>query len=403
MNHRVGLSRGVSLTALVVGLSNVAAHAQTFAAGDLVVYRVGDGSAALTSAATAVFLDEYNTGGTLIQSVALPTTTSGSNLAFTATGNAGSEGELNVSTNGQYLALTGYNAALGTTSTGSGPSLAKTDSTTVPRVIGIVGNGTIDTTTSTSSFSTSNIRGAYTTDGSSIYAVGANTGVVYTTKSASGAGTIISTTTTNLRDIVVSNSQIYVSAQSGSTRIAAVGTGTPTTAGQTTTEIPGGPATGASGTAGFNSPYAFFFATLSSASTSPDTLYFADNNAGIIDKFSLVGGSYVASGSITGVSNVEGLTGSVSNGTVNLYATTGSGIYSASDATGYNNSASGAATSIASAGTNTAFRGIAFLPQSIAFGITSSAMPEPGVLPLVAEAGALVLGFGLMRRRRKAA
>jgi phosphocarrier protein HPr len=42
-----------------------------FSDGNLAVYRVGTGAAALTAGATAVFVDEYPPSGTLMQSVAL--------------------------------------------------------------------------------------------------------------------------------------------------------------------------------------------------------------------------------------------------------------------------------------------------------------------------------------------
>src|SRR5262245_35223006 len=57
--------------------------------GDLVIYRVGDGSAALGTTATAVFLDEYTTAGSLVQSIAMPTSGAG---MFSAVGNATTEG-----------------------------------------------------------------------------------------------------------------------------------------------------------------------------------------------------------------------------------------------------------------------------------------------------------------------
>lgn len=387
MNLKANLFWALPLTALV-GMSAVsAAQAQTaFSAGDLVVYRVGDGTAALGSGATAVFLDEYSKTGTLIQSVAAPTVASGTNNILTASGSAASEGELNLSADGKYLALTGYNAALGTASVAA---------SSAARVVGIVGNGTFDTSTSLTgaTFAANNIRGAVTTDGTNIYAVGANSGVINTTKGTSGTGTAISTTVTNLRDVVVSNGQLYVSSSSGSTRIAAVGTGTPTTAGQTTTNLAGLTSTSPA------SPYAFFFASLL---TTNDTLYVADNTNNVIDKFSLVGGSYAATGTITGINNIQGLTGFVSNGAVSLFATNATGIFSATDTTGYNGTAAGAATSIVTIGSTQGFRGLAYLPQSVAFATTgTAAAPEPGVLPLLAEAGALAFGFVAVRRRRK--
>ena len=43
-----------------------------FAAGNVVVYRVGAGATALSNATAAVFLDEYTTAGVLVQSIVLP-------------------------------------------------------------------------------------------------------------------------------------------------------------------------------------------------------------------------------------------------------------------------------------------------------------------------------------------
>src|SRR5437870_11935917 len=90
-------------------------HAAAFTPGNLVIYRVGDGSAAITSAATAVFLDEYTTaGGSPVQSIAMPTVVNGSNKRLTAAGTSTSEGLLTRSVDGNYLTATGYDTAVGT-------------------------------------------------------------------------------------------------------------------------------------------------------------------------------------------------------------------------------------------------------------------------------------------------
>jgi hypothetical protein len=51
-----------------------ALQASPISPGDLVVYRVGDGAAGLLNTGAAVFVDEYTTTGTLVQSIPLPTT-----------------------------------------------------------------------------------------------------------------------------------------------------------------------------------------------------------------------------------------------------------------------------------------------------------------------------------------
>ena len=91
--------RAVVLFSAIAALFAIPGPAQgappvPFTAGNLVVYRVGDGVAALSTAAAPAFLDEYTPAGVIVQSVALPTAVSGSNRRLVATGNAGTEGLL---------------------------------------------------------------------------------------------------------------------------------------------------------------------------------------------------------------------------------------------------------------------------------------------------------------------
>jgi hypothetical protein len=59
-----------SCTALLLSLATIpAVQAASVSAGNLVIYRVGTGAAALSTAATAVFLEEYTTGGAFVQSI----------------------------------------------------------------------------------------------------------------------------------------------------------------------------------------------------------------------------------------------------------------------------------------------------------------------------------------------
>ena len=93
------------------------AQAARFTGGNLVVYRVGSG-AALTNAAAPVFLDEYGPTGAKVQSIALPTAAAEGNAPLTAAGQSRSEGLLDRSADGRFLAVTGYDAAAGTTGPG---------------------------------------------------------------------------------------------------------------------------------------------------------------------------------------------------------------------------------------------------------------------------------------------
>src|SRR5438094_2275132 len=118
--------RKVASAAAALVFASSLAIAAPFTAGNLVIYRVGDGAAALGSGGTAVFLDEYTPTGTFVQSVAMPAT--GASGRLVASGTATTEGFLTRSQDGRYLVVPGYDAALAATVT----------STTAPRVIGRV-------------------------------------------------------------------------------------------------------------------------------------------------------------------------------------------------------------------------------------------------------------------------
>ena len=238
-----------------------------FTPGHLVVYRVGDGTAALSSAGTAVFLDEYNTSGTLIQSFPLPTTSGGSANALVSSGTSTSEGLMTRSTDGRYLTLAGYKAAVGTSGVGSSASA------TTPRTIARVdGSANIDTSTALTDASTgNNMRSVASVDGTGFW-VGGGAGDARYAALGATTSTDLESAIANVRQINIFNGQLYVTTSSGTTyRLATIGTGIPTTTGQTAANLPGFPSSG-------GSPYAFYFCTLNGGS-GPDTVYVADDGS----------------------------------------------------------------------------------------------------------------------------
>jgi hypothetical protein len=340
------------LTASLIGLTT---FGQAFTEGNLVVVRVGDGAAAVTSSSQKVFLDEYTTAGVLVQSKEIPNTTLGSRL--TLGGTASSEGFLSRSINGQYLVLAGYDINPGTTS----PS-----NFTYNKAIAVVNNaGTIDLTTNFiyNTSSTAALRTVVSTNGTDLWYAGGTLGQFYITKGGT-SGTLVSNTVTNSRVLNITNGQLYLSNASGTNpRIGSVGTGLPTTSGSTLTGLPGIPTSG-------GSPYQYFFADLDAMVAGVDVLYIADDGGGQgIQKYSLVGGTWTLNGLITGTS-IRAVTGTVSGTVVTLYAsgasaTTGPGsLYSVVDNAGYNAAPSTTAlpTAIATSPTNTVFRGLALAP-----------------------------------------
>jgi hypothetical protein len=342
--------------------------------GNIVVLRVGTGAAALSSAGTAMFLDEFTPTGTPVQSIPVPTTTSGANLRMVMNGTSTAEGGLTISPDGRYVAFGGYDAATGTA------SISTTATATVNRVVGVLDltTGTIDSSTRfTTAFSGQSLRGALT-DGTNVWAVGGTSGVQATTLGGAGTGTQLSTTPTNLRRVEIFNGQLYIGAAAASfSGVSTVGAGIPTTSGQTTSLL--------SGFSGTQSSYDFWFADSS-------TLFVADDRAtasgGGIQKWTLSGATWSLAYTMTGASvGLRGLTGLPGSGPTTLFGlTTDNRLVSVSD-TG----AGATFTTLATGATNTALRGLERMP--------SVAAPEPGTLFLLAlGAGAGIIGF---RRRKK--
>ncbi|MFN8443735.1 MAG: hypothetical protein U0175_23355 [Caldilineaceae bacterium] len=357
------------------------AHAAAFTPGNLVIYRVGSGTGSLVNTGNPVYLDEYTPSGTLIQSIALPTTANGAQKQLIASGTAGSEGFLTRSADGQYLLLTGY-----ATSIPYASSLLTSTASSVPRVIGRVdANGNIDTSTALTDFASANSpRSAVSTDGTTIWVTG-GTGVRITTL---GAVTSTSISALNSRQLNIFSGQLYLSSSTGTDTnkgVNTVGTGLPTTSGQTVSRLPG--LTDVTNP----SAYSFFFADLDANVAGFDTLYVADDDVAALQKFSLVSGNWSSNGIIGATTDdYRGLTGAVSGTTVTLYATrkggtgsTGGGeLVAMTDSTGYNGIFTGTPTLLASASISTAFRGVAFVPVPIGTPTpTATGTPVPSVTP----------------------
>ncbi len=351
--------------------------ASPFLPGNLVVYRVNG----TTNAATAVFVDEYTTTGTLVQSIALPTTSTGSQKALTASATATAEGYLNLSTDGQYVLLTGYGADAGTASVATS---LNTGATPVNRVVGrITAAGVVDTSTALGggAYSAASFRSATSTNGTDIWVSGVTGGIQYTTF-GSTTGVQLNAANTTDRVVEIYGGQLSAGLANG---IANVGTGLPMTAGQTLT-IPAGltPV----------SPYGFFFADLDAGVAGIDTAYVADDGVGII-KYSLVAGTWTSNGFVgANADDYRGLTGTVTANGVQLYSTkqasTNPGIYSLLDANGYNLAISGTPTQIAALPTGNAFRGIDFAP--------AAAVPEASAFLFAGMIGGVV-GLGRLIRK----
>jgi len=364
----------VNFLATVFAAAPLLAAAAPFTPGNIVVARVGDGSAALTSASTEVFLDEYTPSGTLVQSVPLPTAVDNNNRALTAAGNALGELGLTRSADGHYLVLAGYGVSPGTS------AVASSTATDVTRVIGLIGaDGSVDTSTSAGeAFGGAGIWAAATADGSSFYSVGSAGGVQYQTRGAYGS-TQVSAAPGAGSSINVVGGKVYVASSFGPyVGLSQVGTGLPTTTGQATVALPGFP-----GATEGASPYGFFLADLDATVPGVDVAYVADDNApgGGIQKWSLVNNRWVLNGTIAGTASaaVRGLNGQASGTAVSLVAASRGGLYFLTDNAGYNAAPTLARlpAAVATADANTAFRGVAFAPVA----------PAPAIAGLAPASG----------------
>jgi hypothetical protein len=386
---------------LVLGASVDAAVLQT--QNSVVVLRVGDGASG-QGGVGAVFLEEYSitytgtvpTGATHVQTIAVPAAgATGTRLTIGNT--AAAEGGMNFSANGQYLMFGGYDSNVNATgSTGN-----------ARRMIGRVdlsGNVSIDAIYGAGTTSSNNaIRGVTSLTGNEYwFAMSANPGIAHRTWEGGNNAGVAATSLAvlNSRRLEIFNNQLYVSSASGTNQgVSTVGTGVPTTTGQTVTILPGMPTTAGP------SPYDFFFADA-------NTVYVADDRqttSGGLQKWVLESGTWVlkytknidtTNDSID--NGLRGLTGAVDAfGNVTLFATSTYGTTGTANflvgiadtlantdpnAVQYNSLAS-AASIPGALGPAANFRGLE------AIGIL---VPEPATIGLLAG-GAMLLGA---RRRR---
>jgi hypothetical protein len=317
-------TRSLSIAALAVLLQASSAFAVSFTPGNVVVVKVGNGTTALSASAAPVYLCEYTTAGSLVQTIALPTTATLPSRKFTLGGTNTAEGFLSQSGNTRFLTLGGYDAAVGTA------NVAGTTVASSARVIARVDyTGAINTTTAiTDGYSTGRIAGVTSDDGTRFWSTGSGSvagllgGMRYSPAVGSTTSVLLTGTPPNLRVPVIYGGQVYTSASYLSPNylgVAKVGTGLPTTTGQATTTLTGFP------TSGTHSNFGYFFKDAS-------TLFVVDDGTaatgGGLQKWTLSGGTWTQAGSpfpyiaSAGTPGLRGLTGTVSGSTVTLYGTT---------------------------------------------------------------------------------
>jgi hypothetical protein len=335
------------------------------------VVRVGDGQAALGTSSTAVFLDERDVDGTVVRTISLPTAADGDNFPFTLQGTATAEGGLSRSADSRYVTLGGYAVAPGVASI-NGTSNLSTDASPTNRVVARVSaDGTIDTTTRlVDAFSTSSIRGVTSNDGTAFWATGnsgsgSTGGFHYVTLGSTGTTVRISGPN-NLRHTHIFGGQLYISsaAGTGTHGVLAVGTGLPTTAGETAVQVASFPNT--------LSANSFAVLDLNPIVLGPDTIYIAFDQGGVagtanIQKWTFDGttwtqASFAPTLTSTSAPNAIGLTTWVEGSNVTIVLSTSESPSRLVKIVDDGATAAPVETVLDTAAANTAYRGVARAP-----------------------------------------
>ncbi len=341
----------------VLAWAIAAACSESAIASDVVVCRVGNGVGVPSSAASSVWLERHASDGTLVQTIALPTAVDGSNRRLTLSGTNKGEGALVVSADGKYVTLAGYDAAPGTA------SISASTSAGVNRIVARVdADGNIDTTTRLdSAFNTASVGGAVSVDGSAFWVSGngaTGLGGVWYLKHGVTGGLQILANPNEVRTVNIVSGRLFATTNTATfTSIFSVGTGLPTTAGQSTNLLYGLPV---------SQVYGFAFFDRSRSIGGLDKLYIANDNSvaagGGIQKWTFDGSIWYLTTTFTdglGTAGVRGLAAEAQGANIVLYATTteptGNRLVRVVD----DDSASPAATVIATAAANTVYRGVA--------------------------------------------
>jgi predicted small lipoprotein YifL len=335
---------------------------------ELWVLRVGSGTAALSNAGTAIFIDRRSAadGSMRGAEIALPVSMTGSNFPVVLSGTATSEGALTRSVDGRYVTLAGYGAIPGTATVSTSPS------GTAPRVVArIDATGVINSSTALGmAYSANNVRAAVTVNGSAFWVAGTGTvaGIQYKLLGATGEPTSVVSMPANVRVLGIFDNQLYGSASTsvpapGFYGVFRAGTGTPTAADQTATMLPGFPAV-----AGV-SAYGFSALDRDPSIAGVDTLYLADDRAiasgGGVLRWRLSSAGTWSQDAVFSMglsSGVRGLTAWIEGTEVRIAAVTGESISRVVLYTDTPGMMPGLPGVVAIAPTNTQFRGVALAP-----------------------------------------
>jgi hypothetical protein len=320
---------------------------------------VGPGSAgALNGTAAPVALQTYYplAASSAVGSVALPQTASGANQPLLIGGSSITEGGLSRSGDGHYVVLAGYSVALGGTTTTTG----------VARIVGRVGaTGPADTTTilPATAFAGASVRGAAAATGDDFWVSGTSSsstagGVWYLPHGAmggaTGAGTQVVTAPNNMRQVAVFAGALYGDSGSGAfTGVDSFSPLLPTAAGGTAAILPNMTTT---------NPGGFVLLDLDPTVSGVDTLFVADSGSTAgLERWTFDGTNWTKDTTFTVLTaGCLGVAGWSNGNGATLVAAMSAGTLQRVDVP---TTGAPTATLIATAATDTAFRGVALAPH----------------------------------------
>ena len=213
----ITLFRSFLVASLILWMQPSQAFSASFTKGNLVVSRVANATAGWQS----VYLDEYTPSGTLVQTVALPATASGSNRPIGIDCQNSPDGTLNLSGDKRYLLMGGYKTGLASVLASSGNT----------RIVATVANdATINTTTELSDIGAQNwgFRSVVSTNGTNLWLSG-TFGIYYTTLGGSTSTNLFSAVGPNNQGIY--DNKLYLASATATNYFGILNNGLPTSGG----------------------------------------------------------------------------------------------------------------------------------------------------------------------------